>query len=188
MVEERKGLQVKQWYRNGHSRPNPESRCKRAPSPMTHQNRSESSLVTERLFLQGEGDLRISLGGGPGPPQDRGDYRQEDEHRGEQTDEVDASHEVSCEGSPRQRISPQTCRRGRRRGPRGPSGRRRRSCSRCFPRFIRVVLIPAAMPLSSGATELITEDLLGGAKIPMPEPTKTSGKASCQNVTAGAVG
>src|SRR6267143_3810135 len=40
MVEERKGLQVKQWYRNGYSCPNPESRCKQgAPSPMTHQNR-----------------------------------------------------------------------------------------------------------------------------------------------------
>src|SRR6266852_244462 len=110
MVEERKGLQVKQWYRGGHSWPNPESRCKQgAPSPMTHQNRLESFLVTERLFSGERGDLRISLGGGPGPPQDRGDYRQEDEHRGDQTDEVDASHEVSCEGahagvSPREHV------------------------------------------------------------------------------------
>ena len=34
MVEARKGLQVKRWYRNEYICPNPESRCKQgAPSP-----------------------------------------------------------------------------------------------------------------------------------------------------------
>src|SRR6267378_7124959 len=71
MVEERKGLQVKQWYRNGYSRPNPESRCKQgapypddAPEPNRERKLATSSLrtlVKPRAFPESKAYEKFSL-------------------------------------------------------------------------------------------------------------------------------
>ncbi len=58
---------------------------------------------------------------------------------------------------------------------------------RVEPRLTRVVLIPEAMPLSSGGTEFIIEALFGAAKMPIPLPTNIRGTASSGKVVCGPI-
>ena len=88
--------------------------------------------------------------------------------------------------SPSRIGSPRTCRRGLRRGPRQPSRRTRGSCSRCFPRLISVVLIPAASaPVLRRDRRSSRRPCWGARTSPSRRRPRSSGRASCQKVTAG---
>ena len=56
-----------------------------------------------------------------------------------------------------------------------------------FPTFVSVVLIPEARPRLYPGTELIMDDRLGEAKMPIPDPISASGKISCNSETPYAI-